>query len=92
MFTAEDIRDRVRKQPFVPLRITTSSGESFEVYHPEMMLVGRRDVQIGMPGPDDPTIYEQVTRVAILHITAIHDLSTRKRRDGNGRRRGQTGP
>ena len=88
MFTAKDIQQRIRKQPFVPLRVVTSAGELFDVHHPAMILVGQRDIQIGEPSAEDPTIYDQVTRVSILHITALKDLPHRKRRNGNGRQRG----
>jgi hypothetical protein len=40
MFTAEDIRQRIKKQPFVPLRIVTNSGESYDVPHPDLVMVG----------------------------------------------------
>lgn len=33
MLTAADIRDRVRLRLFRPLRIVTSSGETYDVYH-----------------------------------------------------------
>jgi hypothetical protein len=84
VFRAKSIQKRVRKQPFVPFRITTSSGEVFDVYHPEMIFVGRREIEIGTPTRDDPTIFEDVTNVAIMHITSIRNLPSRKRRDGNG--------
>lgn len=87
MFTAQLIRDRVRQQPFVPLRIVTSSGQSYDVYHPDMIYIGRSDLHVGTPLPDDPTIYETVARIANLHITALEDLPSRKKRDGNGRHR-----
>lgn len=87
MLTAELIRERVRQQPFVPLRVVTSSGQTYDVYHPDMIWIGRTDLHVGMPSPDDPTIYERDARIAILHITALEDLPSRKKRDGNGRHR-----
>jgi len=84
MFTPNEMQQRVRKQPFVPLRIVTSSGESFDVFHPEMILIGQRDVQIGESSREDSIIYEQVNRVSIMHITAMKDLPARKRRNGDG--------
>ena len=88
MFRAKDIQKRVRKRPFVPLRITTSSGESFEVYHPEMLFVGRREIHVGTPTTVDPTIFEDWTDVAIMHITSIRNLPVPKRHDGDGQQRG----
>jgi hypothetical protein len=84
VFTAADIRDRLRGQPFVPLRIITSSGQSYDVFHPDMLLVGRRDLIIGMPSTDDPGVYEQVSRVAVLHITDLQDLPSSHPPQANG--------
>lgn len=87
MLTSQDILDRVRKQPFVPIRFVTSSGESYEVRHPDMVWVGRRDIHIGMSSRGNPSIYEQVSRVSLLHITAMEDLPVKKgKSNGNGRR------
>lgn len=87
MFTAKLIRERVREQPFVPLRIVTSSGRTFDVYHPDLVWIGSNELHVGMPSQDDPTLHYGTTRVAILHVTAMEDLPARKKRDGNGRHR-----
>ena len=74
MLTADDIRARAREHPFTPFRISTSSGETFDVTHPELIMVGRRDVVIGIPKPDMPTLHDQTAKVGILHITSLLDL------------------
>lgn len=74
MPTADDIRTRARRQPFNPFRITTGGGESFDVTHPDLVMVGRRDVVVGLPSSDDPAVYERIARVAILHVTSLRDL------------------
>lgn len=84
MFTASEIKARVKQAPFVPLRIVTSAGQAFDVNHPELIFVGTRDVQVGTASAADPTIYDQVTRIAILHITALQDLPTKTSASGNG--------
>jgi hypothetical protein len=38
------------------------------------VFVGRRDLMIGFPGPDNPSIYDRVTRVALVHVVALEDL------------------
>jgi hypothetical protein len=74
MFTAEDIQARLRAKPFCPLRIIASEGQRFDIYHPDLVFVGRRDLMIGFPDPDTPTIYDRVTRVALVHVVALEDL------------------
>ena len=74
MFTAEAIQTLMRRQPFVPLQVVTSSGETHTIPHPELAMVGRRFLDIGIPGKPGQTVFDQVIRVALLHITAINDL------------------
>jgi hypothetical protein len=73
MFTHADIRARVRQVPFVPFRIVTSSGQAFDIPHPDLVFVGVRDLMVGAAATNEPTYYDGVTRVAIMHITALQD-------------------
>jgi hypothetical protein len=75
MFSADDIKARLRERPFTPVRFVTTSGETYDVDHPDLVFVARRFLIIGVPGAEDPTLAEQVTRVGILHITEMRDLS-----------------
>ena len=84
MFTQQDIRARVNHQPFTPFRIVTSSGESYEVHHPDLIMVGRRDLAVGIADAQDPTTYDQLARIAIMHITALEDLPSPAASSGNG--------
>lgn len=84
MFQANEIQARVHVRPFVPLRITTSAGQSFDVYHPDLILVGHREVTIGRASTAHPTQYDQLTRLAIMHITALEDLPIPQLPTGNG--------
>ncbi len=70
--------------PFVPLRIVTSAGQSFDIYHPDLVMVGRRDLTVGTASGENPRQYEQVTRIAVLHVTSLEDLPTPIPPDGNG--------
>jgi hypothetical protein len=82
MFT--DIQARVREQPFVPLRIAVSSGQTFDIHHPDLIMVGCRSLIIGTASTESPTQYEQATRVAILHVTALEDLPSQASAADNG--------
>jgi hypothetical protein len=84
MFLAEDILARMRISPFVPVRITITSGETFEILHPDLVLVGERDIAIGMASKKNPAVYRTMTRVALLHVTAMEDLPIATPERGNG--------
>lgn len=67
-----------RQQPFRPFRITMTDGRSFEVVHPELMLVDFDDVTIGFPrkGSDKPYFFEHRTMVEMSEIKEIEFLET----------------
>src|SRR5438067_2454704 len=38
----EELTAALRRQPFVPFRLTLTEGSSYEVHHPELCMAGRR--------------------------------------------------
>jgi hypothetical protein len=84
MFTAEIIQARLREKPFKPLRIVASEGRRFDIQHPDLVFVGRRDLMIGTPDAATPTIYDRVFRVALVHVVALEDLPVAAAPSGNG--------
>jgi hypothetical protein len=84
MFSAEDILSRIKQRPFVSVRIVTTAG-SYDVVHPELVLVGRRYLEIGAASSENPETFDSIDRVAILHITALHDLPVPQQKSDNGR-------
>jgi hypothetical protein len=84
MFTAEQIWERLRQQPFRPFRIIASEGLRFNIEHPELLHVGRRDLIIGLPDADNPAIYDDIMRVALAHVVALEDLPATKSSATNG--------
>ena len=85
MLSSDDIRARVRRQPFVPVRVCTSGGENYDVLHPDLIMIGRRALIVGTASADDPATFEQTAQVSILHVTAIDDLPVSANPGSNGR-------
>ena len=52
---------------------------AYDILHPDLVLVGHRDLMIGFPGPKHPTIYDRVVRLALVHIVAIEEFLRRRR-------------
>lgn len=48
--TAATLRDALRRQPFHPFRLQTSSGAEFTVNSPEWMMVTDTTTAVGIPG------------------------------------------
>jgi hypothetical protein len=74
MFSAEDVQARLRAKPFRPLRIIVSEKQRYEVHHPDLVFVGRRDLMIGSPDPSNPTVYDRMVQVALVHVVALEQL------------------
>lgn len=74
MFRHEDIQARLRQKPFRPLRIICSEGLHYDIYHPDLVLVGLRDLTIGFAVPDRPTVYDRIIQVALVHVVGLEEL------------------
>jgi len=53
--TAATFRDLLRQRPFRPFRLVMSSGESYDVRHPEMAWVTKNDLLVGIDMAEDGT-------------------------------------
>lgn len=72
--TLESIHEWLQKRPFQPIRISSSSGESYEVRHPEMAWLTRTELLIGIAERRGfPSRYRAL---ALLHITAVESLDS----------------
>jgi hypothetical protein len=47
----EDLRIRIKQRPFIPFRIVLTEGTSYEIRHPELIMLGKRGAVIGLAKP-----------------------------------------
>ena len=74
---ANEIRDLLRSQPFEPLRLHLSDGASYDVPHPEMVLVTRYKIHLALP-PSEGEMPERTVYLDPLHITRVEPIRTPK--------------
>jgi hypothetical protein len=72
--TIEAIRILLNRRPFEPMKIKTTSGESFEVRHPEMAMLARSAMAIVHPDADGSPS-DKVEYVSYLHIASVETLA-----------------
>jgi hypothetical protein len=73
----KDVRDSLQRQPFQPIRLTLTDGRTYNIHHPELVMVGRSAIAIGLPGADDTEpVYDRLVTVSLLHIMQIEPLET----------------
>jgi hypothetical protein len=71
---AEELTQLLRAQPFVPLRIHLTDGQTYDIRHPDLVLVLRQRVDIGVQ-PDPATgVLERVEHCSLLHIVRVEEL------------------
>jgi hypothetical protein len=80
----EEIRELVRRQPFVPMRLHVTDGKTYDIRHPENVLISRGRVDIGVS--DDPAsgVAERVDFVSLLHIVRSEDITPSQPPASNG--------
>jgi hypothetical protein len=64
----------VQAAPFRPFRIQMNSGRTFDIRHPEMVRVGRRDVLIFSFVSESPQVYDRWDNVSLLLIESLSPL------------------
>lgn len=79
----EDFTEMVKTQPFEPFRMVLTSGESFDVRHPELVMLGRRSVIVGLASDVKQDYYDRTTTVSLLHVVRLEKIVS-KPTDGNG--------
>jgi hypothetical protein len=73
--TTTTFRDLLKQRPFRPFRVVMSSGESYDVRHPEMAWVTKNDLLVGVDGADDGMPAE--FRICpLFHVATVEPLST----------------
>ena len=71
--TAETFREILKRQPFDPFRVVMSSGESYNVMHPEMAFVTAKSLILAIPDPAHPE-GERLAFCSYLHVAHVELL------------------
>jgi hypothetical protein len=71
---AEELTELLRRRPFVPLRIHLTDGQTYDVRHPDVVLVLRQRVDIGLQPDPQTGVLERVAHCSLLHIVRVEEL------------------
>lgn len=72
---AEELRATLKQQPFEPFRIVMTDGESYEIRHPDLLMVGRRTAIVGLTGEASQEYFERSAKVDLAHIIRIEPIA-----------------
>jgi hypothetical protein len=80
--TVQTFRELLSERPFKPFRLVTSSGNTYDVRHPEMALLTKTDILVGV-GDTEEGVPAEFKICSLLHVTAVESLKA----NGRSRRR-----
>jgi hypothetical protein len=73
--TVRTFQELLQRRPFQPFRLVMSSGESYEVRHPEMAMLTRTDLLVGVEEADDG-VPAEFKICSLLYVSAIEPLAS----------------
>jgi hypothetical protein len=72
--TVRAFKEVVTRRPFQPVKLTLSSGQTFEIQHREMALLTRTSILIGIDLADDG-VPAEFKIVSLLHVASMEPLA-----------------
>lgn len=80
MIRPEDVRKHLDKRPFEPFRICLTDGEFYDVRHPDLCLIDRSTVHVGVPDPRRRGVAMDTHYLSLVHIVRFEPLSGKRAR------------
>ena len=75
--TLQTFRQLLAQRPFKPFRLVMSSGEAYEVRHPEMAWLTRTDILVGIDDADEG-VPSEFRICSLPHVVTVEPLSPAK--------------
>ena len=72
--TVQTFRELLSRRPFQPFRLVMSSGQTYDVRHPEMAFLTRSDLLVGIDEADDG-VPAEFKICSLLHVSAIEPIN-----------------
>jgi hypothetical protein len=71
----DELRQLLRREPFLPFMLYVTDGRSFEVRHPEFVGITPSSLILIVPGVDHPSaLPERRIGLSLLHITGYEQV------------------
>jgi hypothetical protein len=72
--SASVLKDMLSRRPFAPFRVRLSSGDAYEVRHPEMALLLRNGLYVAVPEGDE--LPDRAVWCSLLHVAAVEPVGS----------------
>jgi len=73
----DTIRELLARRPFSPFRVILSSGDAFEIRHPEFAWLVKGGLYVGLPGATgngEGELPERAVFCSALHLAEVEQL------------------
>jgi hypothetical protein len=70
----EELRTLLQRRPFVPIRLHSTDGTTYDIRHPEMALLTRSTVEIGLETAEGSLIADRVVYCSLFHVVRVDNL------------------
>ncbi len=71
----EEMRTLLRRKPFVPIRLHFTDGATYDIKHPEMSMLTRSTIEIGVEEKEGSGIADDVVYCSLVHIVRVENLN-----------------
>jgi len=72
---AHDLLRWLRRRPFRPFRLLITTGRTYEVLRPDLMLVGHATITLELSDPDQLSIEtRREVEIALPHIIQVEEV------------------
>ena len=68
----DDLQELLHRQPFTPFRIHVTDGATYDIRHPDQVIVLRSRLVLAAGG--DGVFPDRLEHVALVHIARIEEL------------------
>ena len=69
-----DIIAFTRRTPFLPFRIHTTDGRTYDIRHPDQVIPLRSRIEVGVGG--DGSIVDRVEHLSFFHVVRLEELES----------------
>ena len=71
---AEELIQLIRRKPFQPLRLHMTTGETYDIRHPENIIVSKQSAGVGMDADPKTGVVERMEFISLLHVVRVQLL------------------
>ena len=72
----EDIQRKLKQSPFKPFRLCLTDTASYEVRHPELLLLAQSFCVVGLIDDPKQKVPKQVVEVDLFHVVRTEELNS----------------